>query len=150
MADKRLPLLFSGFMFLLAAMLFVYSFLHAPSADTHGSSYGMMFYPRIILSLWGVLAAILFVNTAKAHAVSLKQTDWRSLGSSIAMVALACILLEYAGFLPACIIFCFFYPFALGYKRVAVLLPVSLLYAVALWFLFNKVLLILLPEIPWS
>ncbi|MDL2210110.1 tripartite tricarboxylate transporter TctB family protein [Desulfovibrio sp. OttesenSCG-928-O18] len=149
--NRAIPLIFSGTMIFISGFLLLHSYIFPPDvSQSTDTKYGLMFYPRIILFAWLGCAVALFLQylTRKRNFV-LKEISWRLLGISIGLTLLVCILLDYLGFLPACIAFCFAYPFLLGYRNVKVLIPVSILYAVGLWFVFNKVLLIILPASPW-
>ena len=146
---KKFSLLFSFSMIFVSGSLLFHSLTVAHTPLSVATAYTNMFFPRIVLSLWLILAVIMTVNIWISQAGTPKQYNWKSLLKAIGALVLVCLLLQYAGFIPACIIFCFLYPVCLGYRNFRVLLPVSLLYTVLLWFLFNKVLLMSLPEIPW-
>ncbi|MDL2209624.1 tripartite tricarboxylate transporter TctB family protein [Desulfovibrio sp. OttesenSCG-928-O18] len=149
--NKILPLIFSGTMMLISGFLLLHSFVFPPhTAASLDTDFGILFYPRIILTVWlGCATALFFQYLYQKRKFVLKSINWKLLGVSILLTLIVCIMFEYLGFLPGCIVFCFLYPFALGYKNLKVLIPVSILYAVSLWFVFNKVLLIILPESPW-
>lgn len=149
--NKSLPLIFSGGMMLISGFLLLHSFIAPPhTAASLDTDFGILFYPRIVLTIWlGCATSLFFQYLYKKRLFTLKSLSWKLLGTSMALTLMVCIVFEYLGFIPGCIAFCFLYPFLLGYRNLKVLVPVAVLYAIALWFTFNKVLLIVLPESPW-
>ena len=146
-----LPLFFSGAMALISGFLLLHSFIWPPhSPPVLDTSIGVMYYPRVVLSIWlGCAIVLFFQNLFKKRLLTLHNIDWKCLGISIGLTLLVCLLFDFFGFLPGCIVFCFLYPFLLGYKNSKILIPFCVLYTVLLWYVFNKILLIHLPEIPW-
>lgn len=67
----------------------------------------------------------------------------------IAVTAAYGIAIGWIGFLIASFAFIVASSFALGYRRISVVAPVAAVYAVAVWYLFQEILLIILPSSPW-
>ena len=145
---KMGAVIFSGMMLCIGCLLLLYTFTVPHTAASLISNYGNMFYPRIILTVWCICATMLLIQSM-LFGVTLIKVNWRLVSISVCLVVMCGILLGTIGFLPACVIFCVAYPFFLGYKNLRILLPVSCIYAVALWFIFNKVLFIILPATPF-
>ncbi len=139
--------LFSGVMFSLGAFLLAHSYSVADLATA--ASFGPQFFPRIILWVWLLLAACMTVEAMFLKGKQDKGQHWAGLLSAVALTGLACLLLPLAGFLPVSLIFMLAYPWALGYRRVTILVPLAVLFSLATWYVFNEILLIPLPEVPW-
>jgi hypothetical protein len=139
-------LLFSVVMFSLGAFLLAYSYSIPDVAAA--SSFGPQFYPRIIL--WGWLAcAVAMMAEAALTAEKRRTQHWRGLAAAVALAGVACVAMPLTGFLPVSIAFMLAYPWALGYRRITILAPLSVTFSVAIWYTFNEILLIQLPAVPW-
>jgi len=146
MADKRLPLFMSAAMIAISICLLLYSvYIPIPiTQQVSDAKYGYMFFPRIVLVLWLICAIILFFQYY-LYSFSMKPINCRRLAYSVGTVLLLCIMLAEVGFIPSCILFCIAYPYLLGYKNIPVLAAVGTCYALAIWYTFENILLIILP-----
>lgn len=143
--QKSARLAFSLFMFLVGSFLLTYSYIWGADMSV-GERFGPMFYPRIILWIWVLLAAGLTVEYCISHSGALPALNKRSLFASILSVSVCCLVFDALGFLATCVLFCCAYPLLLGYKRVAVAVVSAVLFSVVTWYVFNNMLLIVLPE----
>ncbi|MDL2271534.1 tripartite tricarboxylate transporter TctB family protein [Desulfovibrio sp. OttesenSCG-928-I05] len=140
-------LLFSVVMFSIGAFLLAYSYTTANVAAA--AQFGPQFFPRILLWTWLVLALAMMAESILLKGRKYKEQNWKGLFASIGLTALACTLMPIVGFLPISLTFMLAYPWALGYRRSTVLIPLSIIFSFATWYIFNEILLIPLPEIPW-
>ena len=139
-------LLFAVVMFSIGAFLQAYS--HSIPDVAAASRFGPQFYPRIIL--WGWLAcAVAMMAEAALTAEKRRTQHWKGLAAAVALTGVACVAMPLAGFLPVSIAFMLAYPWALGYRRIAILAPLGVTFSVATWYIFNEILLIQLPAVPW-
>lgn len=134
-------------MFSIGAFLLAYSYATANVAAA--AQFGPQFFPRILLWVWLILAVAMMAESILLKGKKYKEQNWVGLFSSIILTGLACTLITVVGFLPVSLIFMFAYPWALGYRRIKILIPLSLIFSIATWYIFNEILLIPLPEIPW-
>ena len=146
---KSSRLAFSAAMLLIGGGLLAYSYIWGAEFSA-GEEFGPMFYPRFILWLWVLLGAGLVVECRITQAEDTAAINKRSLLISVLSVTGACVLLEYLGFLLTCVLFCCVYPLALGYRRTAVAILSAVGFSVATWYVFNSILLIVLPEGFWG
>ena len=145
---KNSRLLFSLGLFASGAFLLLQSYI-GEKTRAAGADVGPMFYPRILLWGWTALSAAMCF-TALRKPESLEPVQNRAaLYWAMAITLVFGFLLEDAGFFILSVIFCFLYPYVQGYRRLPILIPFSILYTVGVWYLFNNVLYILLPEMHW-
>lgn len=114
-----------------------------------GAQFSPMFYPRILLVLWIGLSIGLIVEPFLGGERDVPQQRWGMLFGMLALVAACTFLLTAIGFLFASILFCLTASFYLGYRGPIGLVLTGLVFPFCTWFLFDKVLLILLPTSPW-
>lgn len=143
--QKGSRLAFSLFMLLIGGGLLAYSYIWGADMSV-GERFGPMFYPRIILWAWVFLAAGLTVEYCITHSAALSPLNKRPLLASILSIAVCCAVFDFLGFLVTCTLFCCAYPLLLGYKRATIVIVSAFFFSVATWYVFNNVLLIVLPE----
>lgn len=111
---------------------------------------GPYFFPRI------VLIGLLLAECSLLWSVFVRGEDEerRPVGRKFVWLVLAtagyCALIPWAGFLISSIFYGFVVPLFLGRRDVFLLAVVSLIYSVALWMLFERVFLIILPTSPFD
>ncbi len=114
-----------------------------------GAEFGPMFYPRILLWLWVLLSGAMTVRAFRSGAPAVPVENWKSfLWSTVLTLGLG-FLMEPVGFIVTSVVFCYLTPYMQGYRNHRVLVPFSLLYTAFVWYLFNKLLYIFLPEMYW-
>lgn len=143
--QKGARLAFSVTMFLIGGGLLAYSYIWGADMSV-GERFGPMFYPRFILWIWVLLAAGLTIEYWLTCGGPMPSVNKRSLLASVLSVTGCCVLLPYLGFLITCGLFCCAYPLLLGYRRIAIVVISAVVFAVATWYMFNDILLIVLPE----
>ncbi|MEZ5729384.1 MAG: tripartite tricarboxylate transporter TctB family protein [Burkholderiaceae bacterium] len=110
---------------------------------------GPAFFPRIILVLLMLLALAAVVEAARGRAAAASVPR---LANALAMAGATGAyvwLIGSIGFLLASCAFALVCPLLLGYRKLAVLLPLAAVYATTVWYVFDKVLQIVLPASPW-
>jgi hypothetical protein len=148
MASFPSRFVFSFILFSIGSLLLLRSYWGEKTFAT-GADAGPMFYPRIILWLWVVLGAAMTIQAVRLPASSGSPWNRRVFYAAAAMILALGFCMEYTGFIAASIAFCWCYPFIQGYRRQKVLILFSLLYTAFVWFLFNNILYIFLPEGIW-
>lgn len=153
MTAKRKPALspeaIAGMLLLgIGVLLFVHSFDEKYAGMGIGAEFGPVFYPRVLLVLWILLAGILTVQTLwRTRAIAAQ--DWLMIVRVMVIVSASTLLMEVIGFLLSAILFCIAYPWVTGYRRPVGLILVGLIFPVVVWYLFENVLMIRLPANPW-
>ena len=140
-------MLFSVVMFSIGTFLLAYS--HSVSNVAAADSFGPLFYPRIILWGWLLCAVAMMAEAVFLKGKQYGKQHWTGLLAAIALTGFTCVAIPVAGFLPVSIAFMLAYPWALGYRRIKVLAPLSVIFSAATWYTFNEILLIQLPAVPW-
>lgn len=114
-----------------------------------GHAMGPAFFPRITLTGMALLAVLVIVDTLLRHGGKARVVGAGRVLSLIGITVAYGVSIGWIGFLIASFAFIVASSFALGYRRISVVVPVAAVYAVAVWYLFQKVLLIILPSSPW-
>ncbi|GHF46221.1 tripartite tricarboxylate transporter TctB family protein [Seohaeicola zhoushanensis] len=111
---------------------------------------GPYFFPRIVL-IGLVLAEcfLLWSAFARGENEERRPVTWKFAGLVLATAGY-CALIPWAGFLIASALYGLAVPLLLGRRDVILLAVVSLVYSVALWMLFERVFLIILPASPFD
>jgi len=139
-----------GITFVLAGAFLFYHTFHpdyAVSIATAGR--GPVFFPRILLGLMLVLSlAVVFEGRNEQQSpISRKQliTVVLTLGVTAAYI----YSITAAGFLISTIACTLILPGLLGYRNWKMVLAVSAVYPVSVWYLFDRIFKIILPVSPW-
>ncbi|MGQ9371269.1 tripartite tricarboxylate transporter TctB family protein [Azospirillum sp. ST 5-10] len=110
---------------------------------------GPAFFPRIVLSGMAVLAVVVIVGELRRRRVPAATEGLGKAAAAIALTVLYGLAVDRLGFLLASIGFVATLPVLLGYRRWPVLAVVAVANAVAVWLVFERLLLIILPHSPW-
>lgn len=136
---------------LLAGMgLFASTFSDTFDVPTFGGDVGPALAPRGYLLVWIVLAAIVLTNALQLQSAPLSAIGdvKRLMTASVISVGTGLSML-YVGFVFAAIPGLFLFCRGLGYRNYRVLVPVSILAPVAIWWVFTFAFELLLPRSPW-
>ncbi len=110
---------------------------------------GPVFFPRILLSAMLLLSLLVVLDGLRQKPLQLPARETRTVLAAIAVTALYVFSITAIGFLLATVVFLFLLPLILGYRRLVILAPFSLGYAIGTWYLFEEVFQIILPKSPW-
>ena len=135
--------LFGLISFCLGSALLLSTFTYKETSIA--GEYGKMFYPRIVLSVWMFLSALIVVQDALKSTVLWENIALGKVAIAAAIIGLACFSLIEFGFIPAGILFYIAYAYATGYRNLKILIPLSITYVVSIWAIFTYVFLIQLP-----
>lgn len=137
--------------FLLAAgVMLAESFTGSGTMESRvAHAMGPAFFPRIVLVLLLVLSLAAVVEAVRGRiGAGPVPRAAPTIGMILATGAYVW-LVGAIGFLLASIAYLVACPIVLGYRRYGVVLPLALIYAVAVWYVFQRVLQIVLPSSPW-
>lgn len=113
------------------------------------SGRGPFFFPRIVIALLLLLTPVLFLGLRHgAPALPTARPLTRML-CLMGATALYCLLIGVLGFLISSVLFAVAVPVLLGRRDLGLLALLALAYGTAVWLLFEKVFLIILPASPW-
>lgn len=110
---------------------------------------GPAFFPRIVLVLLVVLALAALSEALRGLVTARPLPHAGAMFGMIAVTAAYVWLVGAAGFLLASVAFLAVCPAVLGYRRWAIAVPLAAVYAIAVWYVFQRVLQIVLPGSPW-
>lgn len=137
---------------LLATSIFFWieTFDEAYDVSAVSAGRGPMFYPRILLAAWTLLALVVTLRGLREPPIG--PVRWRpslTVAGAMAVTALYVVGILHAGFLIATAALAFVLPLVLGYRNLIVLILFASLFPVVTWWLFDKVFKIILPTSPW-
>ncbi|MBY8975946.1 tripartite tricarboxylate transporter TctB family protein [Rhodobacteraceae bacterium NNCM2] len=131
--------------------LFLYLTFGEVSAFAQASAgRGPFFFPRIVLIAMLIAEVFLLRNVfSDAGGGSLREPTLKLLGLVVATGAY-CALIPELGFLLSSIAFGFTVPVMLGRRDYLLIGAIAVVYSVAVWALFERVFLIILPLSPFD
>lgn len=133
------------------AVFFVLTFGEVSAFARASAGRGPYFFPRVVLVLLLIVETVLLFSVfAPRHPDVGRRLPNRRMALLMAATAAYCALIPLAGFLIASVIFGIFVPLLLGRRDYAVIVPVAVAYSVAVWWLFERVFLIILPASPFD
>lgn len=148
-ARRFAPLAMAIFFLAAAAVLWGETFRDDGRLGYAGHAMGPAFFPRIVLTGMALLALLVIADTLRRPGGKVKVAGGGRVLALIAITAAYGIAIGWIGFLIASFAFIVASSFALGYRRISIVAPVAAVYAVAVWYLFQEILLIILPSSPW-
>lgn len=123
--------------FCLAAYLVTLTFKEAPAVIAQNVQPAT--FPRMVLVVMAVLAAVIIVVSFRAPNKPLKKLKPMLWPSAAIMPGFA-VAFYFLGILPAMILLCFFLPLLWGERRLKLIVPYSILFPAAIYLLFAVVL----------
>ena len=130
------------------ALLLLQSYVGEKTHAT-GADFGPMFYPRILLWLWVAITLAMALQSLRFASPSAGKWSWPGFIWAVVLTCGLGLLVEPVGFILICVLFCYLYPFLQGYRKQPVLIAFAFLFTAFVWYLFNEVLYIFLPEMHW-
>lgn len=141
---------FVGGLFLLTtAFLFLHTFDAAYQTSILTAGRGPVFFPRIILGAMALFSLIVIVEGFAEESEVGGRNGFVVMIAAIAITGGYILSINMAGFVIPTLIFTFVLPFILGYKRWKITLIITIIYTFAVWYIFERVFLIILPSSPW-
>lgn len=110
---------------------------------------GPVFFPRIVLAAMAVFSLVVILQGMAEQRTTLPWRHLLPIAATVAATGAYIAAIDVAGFLIATVVYTATLPWLLGYRRPLPVLLVALLYPVIVWFVFEKVFLIILPSSPW-
>lgn len=120
-------------------------------ADAQAQDYGFSpnFFPQILLSIWAVICVVLIVRSLLIAKTEQPAPLWGRLITAFILTGVYILLVGQIGFLLASIPFAGAFMLLFGYRRPVVFTVVTLIFPVAIWWIFTDLLKIYLPISPW-
>lgn len=107
------------------------------------------FFPKILLSIWAVLCVILIVRALVISQPDSPTPLWGRLLTAFILTAVYIFLVGQIGFLLATFPFAAAFMLLFGYRQPVVISTVTVIFPIATWWIFTKILKIYLPLSPW-
>ena len=110
---------------------------------------GPAFYPRLVLTGMVILSLFVVADALRKERGRVKLDGFGRVVALVAITIAYGMAIFWIGFLFSSFVFIIAVSVALGYRQFLVIVPVAAAYAVAVWFIFQEILLIVLPSSPW-
>ncbi|SEP00117.1 Tripartite tricarboxylate transporter TctB family protein [Salinihabitans flavidus] len=149
MPKISLPFLIGAVFALLSLFLIWHTFSDVYQGSYQAAGRGPVFFPQILLSCLLLLSLVVMFGGLKAEPLSLSRDVALPVISVLLFTGLYVYAITAAGFLLSTIVFTFVMPLLLGYRRIWVILAITAVYPVTVWYLFDHVVQIVLPSSPW-
>lgn len=114
------------------------------------SGRGPFFFPRFVLGAMFLAVPFLFLGARHNVRALPPAGPLARMGLLILATAGYCALIGVLGFLIASVLFAVLVPLLLGRRDPVTIVLVAVVYSAAVWALFEKVFLIILPASPWD
>jgi uncharacterized membrane protein YhaH (DUF805 family) len=150
MRGRIAELLFSAVFMFISIALFIYTFFSDVQMAGGGVEHSAMFFPRIIIGLMVLLSFGMIIEAVVKKQDNKARQNWIVLICAIVLVGLFISFFKTLGFLITTFIFITGYGYALGYRKKLLLIVISSLMSVIIWYIFTAVLEISLPGLPWT
>lgn len=132
-----------------SAFLFWHTFDPVYDTAFAAAGRGPVFFPRIILGLMIVLAAAVTLRSALAEGGAADRRGARPVLIAMALTAAYVFAITQVGYLFATLAYGMLLPLVFGDRNLLAIVGFAVGYAVATWFVFERVFLIILPKSPW-
>ncbi len=110
---------------------------------------GPVFFPRLLLGAIALLAVIVLVQAKPLDHDKLRPAVVLRTVAAIVCAGIYIQAITAVGFVISSILFALLMPIIMGYRRLTILIPLAAFYCVIVWYIFEKVFLIILPSSPW-
>lgn len=110
---------------------------------------GPVFFPRIVLGAMAVFSLIVIVEGLGETSDPMRLNAFAAVGLAVALTGAYIFSINWAGFVIPTLLFTTLLPFILGYRKWKTVLTISVIYTLSVWYVFEKVFLIILPSSPW-
>lgn len=110
---------------------------------------GPVFFPRLVLSAMLLFSLIVLWEDRGKEAESHARGSYIRTIAALVTTGLYTLAITRIGFVFSTVIFSALLPWFMGYRRVSVILVLAVVYTLAVWYVFEKVFLIVLPSSPW-
>lgn len=147
---RRLEMTIAASLLLMGIGLLAMTFQPAFNVPTFGGDVGPAFAPRGYLIAWIGLSLVVLLQAARGVDTPLAEHgDIARLCTVVAIGVATGIAMLWVGFVIAAVPGFFAFTYALGYRRIGVLVVLSLAVPLAIWLLFTFGFELLLPRSPW-
>lgn len=151
--NRSLDMAVSSVLLIVPILLFLVTLTDTFDVPTFGGDVGPAFAPRAFLVVWAVLAAIAVYQAAASRTSTEKPGDSNVNTTQLFLVMLITIAtgvgMTYIGFVFAAIPGFFLFCLAFGYRKIPLLVVLSILCPLAIWAIFTYGFELLLPRSPW-
>jgi len=149
MAKTSFSSVIGGLILLTTAFLIWHTFDDVYQTSLLTAGRGPVFFPRIVLGAMAVFSLIVMVEGLGETCEPVSLSAFAVAGLAVALTGAYIFSINWAGFVIPTVLFTALLPFVLGYKKWKTVLTISVIYAFAVWYIFEKVFLIILPSSPW-
>jgi len=149
MKKVSFPTYIGGLIFLATTYLFYHTFDPAYETSILTAGRGPVFFPRIILGAMWVFSLLVIVEGLQKDGDDIIIRGGWTAAVAMVITGVYILSISWAGFVIPTVLFALTLPFVMGYRRWVPCLGIAVGYTLAVWYIFEKVFLIILPSSPW-
>ncbi len=149
MAKLSWTSIIGGLILLVTIYLIYHTFDESYQTSIQSAGRGPVFFPRIILGAMLLFSVIVIVEGLDKVREKISAKTLMVVLAVTAFAGLYIFSITVAGFIISTVVFTFVLPGLLGYRKWHIALAVAAIYPVAVWYIFDKFFLIILPSSPW-
>lgn len=139
-----------GCLILLATLfLIAHTFNDAYNVSILTAGRGPVFYPRFVLAAMLLFSLLVIQSGVGKRPDAISTKSFLTVLSVIAVSGMYIASIITMGFLMPTIAFSIVLPILLGYRNWKITVVVGAIYPVVVWYVFQKIFLIVLPTSPW-
>jgi putative tricarboxylic transport membrane protein len=149
MAKPSFSSVIGGLILLTTVFLIWHTFDDVYQTSILTAGRGPVFFPRIVLGAMAVFSLIVIVEGLGETSDPMRLNAFAAVGLAVALTGAYIFSINWAGFVIPTLLFTTLLPFILGYRKWKTVLTISVIYTLSVWYVFEKVFLIILPSSPW-
>lgn len=149
MAKPSFSSVIGGLILLTTVFLIWHTFDDVYQTSILTAGRGPVFFPRIVLGAMAVFSLIVIVEGLGETSDPMRLNAFAAVGLAVALTGAYIFSISWAGFVIPTLLFTTLLPFILGYRKWKTVLTISVIYTLSVWYVFEKVFLIILPSSPW-
>ena len=149
MAKPSFSSVIGGLILLTTVFLIWHTFDDVYQTSILTAGRGPVFFPRIVLGAMAVFSLIVIIEGLGETSDPMRLNAFAAVGLAVALTGAYIFSIDWAGFVIPTLLFTTLLPFILGYRKWKTVLTISVIYTLSVWYVFEKVFLIILPSSPW-
>ena len=149
MAKPSFSSVIGGLILLTTVFLIWHTFDDVYQTSILTAGRGPVFFPRIVLGAMAVFSLIVIIEGLGETSDPMRLNAFAAVGLAVALTGAYIFSINWAGFVIPTLLFTTLLPFILGYRKWKTVLTISVIYTLSVWYVFEKVFLIILPSSPW-
>ena len=108
-----------------------------------------MLFPKYLAIAWCLLSFLIFCEDVRKSRPVFNDIAALRFWGVVMLLGMAAVLMPVLGFIPVSVLFFVAYAYVTGFRKIPLLIAVSIVFTAAAWGVFNYLLEIPLPTVPF-